>query len=181
MAKIKKKIKSIKIDADKCNGCRACEIICSAFHATPKYSSNNPARSRIQVISHRLKDIWLPVFAGEYAPAECMGRDKYVIDGKEYEECAFCRASCPSRDFFKEPDSGLPLKCDMCESDPSLEKPMCVQKCLNDVLIYEEREEEVEEEVKLEDVELGLESMIDKYGLQKVMDTVSRISASKKG
>ena len=110
-----------------------------------------------------------------------MGRDKYVIDGKEYDECAFCRASCPSRDLFKEPDSGLPLKCDMCESDPPLEKPMCVQKCLNDVLIYEEREEEVEEEVKLEDVEIGLESMIDKYGLQKVMDTFSRMSASKRG
>jgi benzoyl-CoA reductase subunit BamC len=180
MAKIKKKIKTIKIDADKCNGCRSCEIICSAFHATPKYSSNNPARSRIQVLSHRLKNIWLPVFAGEYAPAECMGRDKYIIDGKEYDECGFCRASCPSRDVFKEPDSGLPLKCDMCESDPPLEKPMCVQKCLNDVLIYEEREEEVEEVIKPAEVQLGLESMIDKYGLQAILDTVSRISASKR-
>ena len=176
MAKVKKKIKTIKIDADKCNGCRACEIICSTFHATPRYSSNNPARARVQVVYDRLKDIWLPIFAGEYAPAECMGRDKYVIDGKEYGECDFCRASCPSRDLFKEPDSGLPLKCDMCEDDPPLEKPMCVQKCLNDVLVYEEREEEVEEEVKLEEVEIGLGAMIDKYGLQKVMDTVSRMS-----
>jgi benzoyl-CoA reductase subunit BamC len=181
MAKTKKKIKTIRIDADKCNGCRGCEIVCSAFHATPKYSSSNPARSRIQVLSHRLKNIWLPVFAGEYAPAECMGRDKYVIDGKEYDECAFCRAACPSRDFFKEPDSGLPLKCDMCESDPPLAEPMCVQKCLNDVLIYEEREEEVEEEERIEDVEIGLEAMIDKYGLDKIVDTVSRISAAKKG
>lgn len=181
MAKVKKKVKTIRIDADKCNGCRACEIACSSFHATPKYSSVNPARSRIQVISHRLRDIWLPVFAGEYAPAECMGRDKYVIDGKEYDECAFCRASCPSRDMFKEPDSGLPLKCDMCESDPTLKEPLCVQKCLMDALIYEEREEEVDEDVRQEDVEIGLESMIDKYGLQKVMDTVSRLSASKKG
>jgi benzoyl-CoA reductase subunit BamC len=181
MAKIKKKIKTIKIDADKCNGCRACEIICSAFHAAPMYSSVNPARARIQVISHRLKNIWLPVFAGEYAPAECMGRDKYLIDGKEYDECSFCRASCPSRDFFKEPDSGLPLKCDMCESDPSLSKPKCVEKCLNNVLIYEEREEEVEEEVRLEDVEIGVESMVDKYGLEKVMDTVSRFAMSRKG
>ncbi len=180
MAKIKKLIKNIKVDADKCNGCRACEIICSAFHAEPKYSSNNPARARIHVTSHRLKNIWLPIFAGEYTAAECMGRDQYIIDGKEYDECGFCRASCPSRDAFKEPDSGLPLKCDMCESEPPLEKPMCVQKCLNDVLIYEEREEEVEEEVKLEDVEIGLVSMIDKYGLQKVMDAVSRISQSKK-
>ncbi len=182
MAKIKKKIKTIKVDADKCNGCRACEIVCSGYHSTPKYSSINPARSRIHVISHRMKNIWLPVFAGEYAPAECMGRDKYVIDGKEYDECSFCRASCPSRDFFKEPDSGLPLKCDMCESDPPLSTPMCVQKCLNNVLTYEEREEEVEEEeVKVEDVETGLGSMIDKFGLQAVMDTFSRISASKKG
>ena len=64
MAKNKKKIKTIKIDADKCNGCRACEVVCSAFHATPQYSSSNPARARIQVISHRLKNIWLPVFRG---------------------------------------------------------------------------------------------------------------------
>jgi benzoyl-CoA reductase subunit BamC len=110
-----------------------------------------------------------------------MGRDKYVIDGKEYDECSFCRASCPSRDFFKEPDSGLPLRCDMCESDPPLSKPKCVEKCLNNVLIYEEREDEVDgEELKLESVDIGLESMIDKYGLQKVSDTFSRMLASKR-
>jgi benzoyl-CoA reductase subunit BamC len=178
--KKKKKIKSIKIDVDKCNGCRACEVACSAFHSTPKYSSNNPARSRIRLVRDPLRDMYLPVYAGEYAPAECMGRDKYVIDGKEYDECGFCRAACPSRDIFKEPDSKLPLKCDMCEDDPEQEKPLCVQWCLNDALIYEEREEEVEEEEKPEEVEIGLESLIDKHGLQKVMDTVSRLSASKK-
>jgi benzoyl-CoA reductase subunit BamC len=34
----------------------------------------------------------------------------------------------------------------------------------------------VEEEVKAEEVEIGVGSMIDKYGLQKVMDTVARLS-----
>jgi benzoyl-CoA reductase subunit BamC len=174
--KVKKIVKTIKIDVDKCNGCRACEVICSAFHAADKYSSINPARARIRVIREPLTDIYFPVYAGDYAPAECAGRDKYIIDGKEYEECALCRASCPSRDEFKEPDSGLPLKCDMCEDDPPQEEPLCVQWCLNDALIYEEREEEAEEEVKLEDVEIGLESMVDKYGLQKVIDTIARIS-----
>ncbi len=173
MAKIKKKIRTIRIDADKCNGCRGCEIICSAFHSTPKYSSVNPARSRIQIIRHPLKDIWLPVFAGEYAPAECMGRDKYVIDGKEYEECAFCRAACPSRDLFKEPDSGLPLKCDMCEGEE--EGPLCVRWCLNDVLTLEEREEEVEEQAEITDVEAGLVALIDKYGLDKIEGAVARL------
>jgi benzoyl-CoA reductase subunit BamC len=173
MAKIKKKVKTIKIDLDKCNGCRACEVICSAFHAAPKYSSNNPARSRIRMIREPIRDVYVPVFAGEYAPAECMGRDKYIIDGKEYDECGFCRASCPSRDAFKEPDSGLPLKCDMCEGE---DKPKCVEWCLNDALIFEEREEEVEEEEKQEDIDVAFESLIDKYGVQKVMDTVARRS-----
>jgi benzoyl-CoA reductase subunit BamC len=173
---MKKVVKTIKIDVNKCTGCRACEVICSAFHAAEKYSSINPARARIRVIREPHSDIYVPVYAGDYAPAECAGRDIYTIDGKQYEECAFCRASCPSRDEFKEPDSGLPLKCDMCEDDPPQEEPLCVQWCLNDALIYEEKEEEAEEEVKLEDMEIGLESMVDKYGLQKIMDAIARIS-----
>jgi len=174
--KKKKIIKTIKVDVDKCHGCRACEVICSAFHAVPKYSSNNPARSRIRVLRDPLRDIYVPVYAGEYTAAECTGRDKYTIDGKEYDECAFCRASCASRDIFREPDSGLPLKCDMCESDPPLDKPMCVQWCLNEALIYEEREEEVEEEDSRQEAEIGLEAMADKHGWQTIKDIVARIS-----
>ena len=64
----------------------------------------------------------------------------------------------------------------MCEDDPPQEEPLCVQWCLSDALTYEEREEEVEEEVKLEEMEIGLESMVDKYGLQKVLDAVARMS-----
>jgi benzoyl-CoA reductase subunit BamC len=64
----------------------------------------------------------------------------------------------------------------MCEDDPPREKPLCVEWCLNDALIYEEREEEVEEEVKMEDVEIGLTSLIDKYGKEKVIDTITRMA-----
>ena len=173
--KKKKTIKTIKIDADKCNGCRACEVICSAFHANPKYSSTNPGLSRIRIVRDPLRDIYMPVYAGEYTSGECAGRDTYVIDGKEYSECSFCKASCPSRDIFKEPNSLLPLRCDMCEDDPPQEKPLCVQWCLNDALIYEEREVEEEEEEKLDDAETGLEALVDKYGKQKVLDLVARL------
>ena len=172
----RKTVKTIKVDLDKCNGCRACEVACSAFHASPQYSSNNPARSRIRVIHDPVRDVYVPIRAGYYTPAECTGRHTYSIGGKEYDECSFCGASCPSRDMFKEPDSGLPLKCDMCESDPPLEEPMCVQWCLAEALTYEEREEEAEEEVKLEDMEIALESMIDEYGWRKVLDAVARMS-----
>ncbi|HBA55180.1 MAG TPA: (4Fe-4S)-binding protein, partial [Syntrophorhabdus aromaticivorans] len=77
---------------------------------------------------------------------------------------------------FKEPDSGLPLKCDMCENEPPLEKPKCVEVCINEVLTYEEREEEVDEEVEIEAVETALGSLIDKHGLDKIADTIARMS-----
>ncbi len=173
--KEKKIVKTIKIDIDKCHGCRACELICSAFHATPKYSSNNPARSRIRIIRDPLRDIYVPVYAGQYTVAECAGRDKYTIDGKEYDECSFCRASCPSRDEFIEPDSGLPLKCDMCEGE---EEPWCVKWCTVDAIVVEEREEDVEEDEakEQEELEIGLGSLVDKFGLDKLTDMVARLS-----
>ncbi len=179
--KKKRIVKTIKIDVDKCNGCRACEVICSALHAQPKYSSNNPARSRVRVTRDPLANIYIPVYAGEYTAAECAGRDKYTIDGKEYDECAFCRASCPSRDHFKEPDSDLPLKCDLCESDPELEEPMCVKWCLADALTYEEREEDSEEAAAPEDVDLGLEALANKHGWDKVSDALGRLSKGGRG
>ena len=179
--KKKRIIKIIKVDLDQCNGCRACEVACSTFHASPKYSSNNPARSRIRVIHEPLRDVYVPIRAGDYTPAECTGRHTYTINEKEYDECSFCGVSCPARDVFKEPDSGLPLKCDMCESDPPLEEPMCVKWCLADALTYEEREEEVKEEEQREEMEIGLESLAHKYGLQKLMEAVARMSMSKQG
>jgi len=58
---------------------------------------------------------------------------------------------------------------------------MCVKWCLADALTYEEREVEAEdEEEKREEMEIGLESLANKYGLQKIMDTIARMSMSKK-
>lgn len=177
--KDKKIVKEIRIDLDKCIGCRACEVACSAFHARPRYSSTNPARSRIRVVFDALSDVYVPIRAGDYTPAECTGRHRYTINGKEYKECSFCGVACPARDFFKEPDSGLPLKCDMCETDPPLEEPMCVQVCTCDALTYVEREDDVTEEEPREEIEVGLEAMANKYGWQRVADTVARMA--KKG
>lgn len=173
-----KTIKEIKVDIDKCTGCRACEMACSAYHAEPRYSSINPAKSRIRVVSDELNDEYVPIFAGEYTPAECTGRHQYVLNGKKYSQCSFCRASCSSRDYFKEPDSGLPLTCDMCESESPLAEPMCVQVCGTDALIYVEREEERVEEPqrKREQVEIGLEALINQHGLAAVISSLNRKS-----
>lgn len=171
----KKLVKEIKVDLDKCIGCRACEVACSGFHASPKFSSFNPSRSRIRLVLDLLNDVYVPVRGGDYTAAACTGRHSFKIHGKQYTECSFCPASCPTRDLFKEPDSGLPLKCDMCETE---KEPWCVQVCRPGALTYEEREEEVlvAEQAPLGEMEIGLKSLLDRHGLQKVTDTFARLA-----
>ena len=48
--------------------------------------------------------------------------------------------------------------------------------CLADALVLEEREEEVDEEEEQEELAVGLESLADKYGLDKIIDTLTRLS-----
>ena len=177
----KKIVKKINVDINKCTGCRSCEMACSAFHAVPKYSSLNPARSRIRVYMDEVRDIYVPVRAGHYTQAECNGRNLYLIGDKEYAECTFCHASCPSRGHFKDPDSGLPLKCDMCEDTPPIPEPMCVQVCRFDALTYEEREEDVTEDEQEEineitELDTALESMAQRHGLKRVIESFARLS-----
>ena len=181
--KTTKIVKEIKVDLDKCIGCRACEMACSAFHARPRYSSVNPARSRIRVITDALNDEYVPIRASGYALAECTGRRSYHINGKDYSECSFCGASCPARDIFKEPDSGLPLKCDLCLDEPPLEEPICVQVCKPDALVYVEREVEIDdadEEAVQDEMDVGLGALVDKFGLDKVIEAAARMAASQK-
>lgn len=137
-----KAIKTIKIDSDKCTGCRSCEAICSAYHAVPKYSIVNPKRSRIRIFWDEENDLFVPILAGQYTNAECNSRNITVIKRKEYGECSFCRSSYPSRDLFKEPDADIPLKCDLCGEPMPPDGPACVKVCLDNALMLIEREVE---------------------------------------
>ena len=177
-----KTVKEIKVDIDKCTGCRACEMACSAYHAQPRYSSINPAKSRIRVVSDEINDEYVPIRAGDYTQSECNGRHIYTINGKEYSECSFCGASCPSRDYFIEPDSGLPLKCDMCESIPPLEEPMCVKVCEPGCLTYEQKDvvREVKKQEKRGDIAIGLAALVKKHGAQVVIEAMAKISKGMK-
>ncbi len=171
-------VNEIQIDVEKCTGCRACEMACSAFHAKPRYSSVNPARSRIRVVADEINDEYVPVYAGNFTRSECDGRHFYQLNGKQYSECSFCRASCPSRDYFIEPDSGLPLKCDMCEDQPPLAEPLCVTVCQPGCLTYAARqvETQVDELAEREAMERGLASLVNRHGIAAVIDRVKRLS-----
>jgi benzoyl-CoA reductase subunit BamC len=174
-------MKEIQIDVDKCTGCRACEMACSAFHSNPKFSSINPAKARIHVVANQATDEYVPVFAGYHTKKQCDGSHFYVLDGKTYSECSFCRASCPKRDQFIEPDSHLPLKCDMCESVPALKQPWCVEVCGESALVYSERQverQEAAQEVPGQ-MEAGLEALMQQYGTEAVIEQLTRAASRK--
>jgi benzoyl-CoA reductase subunit BamC len=173
-----KLVKEIRIDIAKCTGCRACEMACSAFHARPRYGSINPARSRIRVVTDEVNDEYVPVRAGNFTRSECDGRHFYQVNGKHYSECSFCRAACPSRDYFIEPDSHLPLKCDMCEDEPALAEPLCVTVCEPGCLTYEVRqlETKVDEDEARATMERGLESLVRQHGLEAVIADIKRLA-----
>jgi benzoyl-CoA reductase subunit BamC len=121
-------MKKIKIDQQKCTGCRNCETACSLNHCE---DTVNPQKSRIRVYMDEEKDIFYPLIAGPFTEAECTSKLVVNIDGKDHDECTLCRASCPSRPWFKEPDTHVSLKCDFCGDPPD---PQCVQICTSGAL-----------------------------------------------
>jgi len=115
----------IKIDHTKCTGCKLCEVACSLQHT----EAINPWRSRIRVFIG--EEFCLPVIAGPYTEAACNAKGIVMVDGMEMDGCVVCRASCPVKTAFKEPDTGIPLKCDFCGEPPD---PQCVRWCEADAL-----------------------------------------------
>ena len=164
-------IRTITVDADKCTGCLACEVVCSAYHSD--YSRVNRDRSRIRVLVDADRDLYVPVFGGPNTMGECAGRTEITLDGKKYDECFFCRVSCPSRGRFKEPDSGIPLRCDMC-GEPPLPEPMCVKWCMSNALEYVQREEEGLPERDPGDKERAVKHLVDTYGADEIQEILDR-------
>jgi benzoyl-CoA reductase subunit BamC len=60
----------------------------------------------------------------------------------------------------------------MCEGE---EEPLCVKWCQVDALVCEEREEAIDENETREELEIGLESLADKHGLQNIIDAIARM------
>jgi benzoyl-CoA reductase subunit BamC len=115
----------IKIDHKKCIGCKQCEIVCSLAHT----GTANPWRSRIRIFIK--EEFCLPVIAGPYTEAACNSKCMVMVDGLEVDGCVVCRASCPIKSVYKEPDTGIPLKCDFC-GEPA--DPQCVRWCAPEAL-----------------------------------------------
>jgi len=130
----------IAVDADKCTGCRSCEVVCSIFHN----DIINTELARIRIVKD-WREPRSPI-AVNFVTATCRQcasprcaavcpTNAIVADPETHarvvieEKCIGCRKcieACPytpSRIYFRE-DRMVAFKCDLCGGDP-----MCVKIC----------------------------------------------------
>jgi Fe-S-cluster-containing hydrogenase component 2 len=111
----------LALAAEKCSGCRACELVC----ALENWSALNPKKAALRVSGH------FPV-PGRYSVAICdqcgtcadvcptnaIVRDDsgaYLINGEDCIGCNICVDECPTGVMYKHEDNGfVPIKCTLC-------------------------------------------------------------------
>jgi carbon-monoxide dehydrogenase iron sulfur subunit len=128
----------IEIMAEKCSGCRTCQLVCSLTHSAGAF---NPRWATIRVDIDRNPGVHTPVSAidvprvcrqcepapcAEACPANAFVRKDdgaaWSIDENSCTGCGACAESCPFEMIvFREETA---MKCDFCQGDPA-----CVRYC----------------------------------------------------
>ena len=133
--------KVLLVDANKCNGCKMCEVVCSLEHI----GSCNPACSRIKILKNEERGVDLPVVCMHCTEPACVevcptgamvsNKDLGGITVKEDTclGCKLCLMVCPIGAITINPieSRGPILKCDLCGGDPQ-----CVKFCEPGALSY---------------------------------------------
>ena len=134
------------VDAEKCSGCRLCEMVCS-FHHEKKFS---PKLSRITVIKKDRYGLDSPILchqcdpcpAIDACPNDALTKTDLGVIHLNRETCTGCGACVDACvfDAVKLDESLKPLLCDLCGGEP-----VCVQRCPTDALVYTDSEKRAEQ------------------------------------
>ena len=71
---------TIQIDAEKCTGCRTCEVICSLTHAKGRIE---PRHARVRVYRDEVEGIFTPIIAGPRTAIEYINEPKFLLRDKQ--------------------------------------------------------------------------------------------------
>jgi carbon-monoxide dehydrogenase iron sulfur subunit len=146
------RLKRIQIDAEKCSGCRFCEMICS-FQHSGKFS---PSLSRVTVIKEDKDGFDYPVLCHHCdqcppintCPTGALSRTELGTIRLDRDVCTRC-GSCISTCTFKAlklDDLSKPLFCDLCGGEPA-----CVKRCPTGAMIFAESESSFKSPEKVRD------------------------------
>lgn len=129
----------LRVDLDKCTGCRTCEMACSLEHA----KEFNPLKSRIRVVRKKLQGVFVPVHClqctsmpcAKVCPVEAIYRDEntwaVLIDYDKCIGCGECARACPFGAITYDPDTKQVIKCDLCGGNPK-----CVEYCIDKAIQF---------------------------------------------
>lgn len=138
-------LKRLLVDAEKCSGCRLCEMVCSFHH----YARFSPRLSRVTVIKDDKYGFDYPVFCSRCDPcpsiAACpsgaLSKTELGVIHVDTEACTGC-GECVDAcvfDAVKLDESSKPLLCDLCGGEP-----ICADRCPTGSLAFSDSENGVE-------------------------------------
>lgn len=129
--------KVLRIDHEKCTGCRLCELVCSVKHS----QVSNPMRSRVRVMKFEQEGIYVPVTCQQCEDAPCaascprkaLSRNQETGEVElDYDLCIGCRTCvnvCPFGAMHHDTIGRRVIKCDLCGGDPQCVR-FCEVKCI---------------------------------------------------
>ena len=124
--------KIILLNAEKCTGCRRCELVCSFA----KEKIFNPAQSRIRLLRIKESEKTVPIVCQQcvtplctyVCPTKAITKDEetglVTHDPDLCIGCLMCFVACPIGGISINPETRKPIKCDLCGGDPK-----CVSEC----------------------------------------------------
>ncbi|MEN6310207.1 MAG: 4Fe-4S dicluster domain-containing protein [Acidobacteriota bacterium] len=133
--------KVIMIHADKCTGCRNCELACSFIQE----GAFRPLLARVHAYSWEREGVSVPMMCQHCEDAPCitvcptgaMHRNK-ATDTVDWNsttciKCRMCTIACPFGNAVYDSQTNRIIKCNMCNGDPE-----CVRFCPSEALTYAE-------------------------------------------
>lgn len=133
-------LKRLIITAEKCTGCRHCELVCSFEHE----GVFNPELSRIRVIRNDTNGLDYPITCRncsncpptENCPANALNKIErgIKVEWRDCIGCGACISQCAYNAIKLNRDNN-PIICDTCDGDPE-----CVKRCPTQAIRFEDNE-----------------------------------------
>jgi len=133
--------KMLVVNAERCTGCRLCEVVCSVKHT----GVSNPTRARIRIVKWEREGFYLPIKCQHCEDAPCLAicprgalfRDPELNTVRINRDlcigCKMCVMACPFGAMGFDAEARKVFKCDLCHGDPQ-----CVRFCYVKAVDYVE-------------------------------------------
>ena len=142
----------IVVYADRCVGCKTCEIACAVAHSKSGDvigAAVEDPRPKTRVQVQKGEDLNVPLHCRQCAKAQCIeicpadalvresAETPITVDHEACKKCRFCTLACPYGMVRMDEEGKMILKCDQCYARVQTgELPACVEACPTGALAY---------------------------------------------